>query len=240
MSNRIDNEFGINIHGDTIGEAWLGMVQAITESGAICYDEGRQRIALNNVRIRSNNQNFPDALIEQYCNGSQLKAMLDLMFEIDEMTDIDVVPSFSPGAKSYRHRIKEGKMVEFVIERLSLIPESKKAVIVFPTYEDYAAVMQNHLDDYLPCLVSIQFRLLPEGDGYKLHSTFYSRSMDAWQKGHGNMLSIAMLSDYVGREISKRIGKTITLGPLDGLICDVHIYNEKYEEARECIAGISR
>lgn len=73
-------------------------------------------------------------------------------------------------------------MIEFVIERLSLIPESKKAVVVFPTYEDYAAVMRNHRDDYLPCLVSIQFRLLPDGKDYVFHTTFYSRSMDAWQK----------------------------------------------------------
>lgn len=232
-STKITNEFGVQIIGDTIGDVWTGMSKAILESGEVCYDEGRQRIALSNVRIKSLKQNYPDEIIERHCDDYQLKVMLDLMFEIDEMQDIDVVQSFSPGAKSYRHRIKEGRMVEFVIERLSLIPESKKAVIVFPTYEDYEAVMNNHLDDYLPCLVSIQFRLLPKGDGYVLHTTFYSRSMDAWQKGHGNMLSIAMLSDYIRKEISGRIGKNIEIGPLDGLICDVHIYQEKYDEARE-------
>ncbi|EFD14181.1 predicted protein, partial [Mycobacterium tuberculosis T46] len=89
--------------------------------------------------------------------------------------------------KATHRRIKEGRMIEFVIERLSLIPESKKAVVVFPTYEDYAAVMRNHRDDYLPCLVSIQFRLLPDGKDYVFHTTFYSRSMAAWQKGHGNL-----------------------------------------------------
>ncbi|MET2931742.1 hypothetical protein ABXU93_17685, partial [Mycobacterium tuberculosis] len=145
---------------------------------------------------------------------------------------------FSRGAKSYHRRIKEGRMIEFVIERLSLIPESKKAVVVFPTYEDYAAVMRNHRDDYLPCLVSIQFRLLPDGKDYVFHTTFYSRSMDAWQKGHGNLLSIAKLSDWVRENVSARIGRKIMLGPLDGMICDVHIYKETYAEACKRLANL--
>lgn len=238
MSTRVVNEFGIQVHGATIGDVWVGLVKAILDSGTVCYDEKRERIALSNVRVKSLTQKYPDAIIEEHCNGHQLKAMLDFMFEIDVMQDIDVVPSFSPGAKSYCHRIKEGRMVEFVIERLSLIPESKKAVIVFPTYEDYTAVMHNHRDDYLPCLVSIQFRLMPAGNDYVLQTTFYSRSMDAWQKGHGNLLSIGRLSEYVRGQISSRIGRKITLGPLDGLICDVHIYNEKYDEARERMARL--
>jgi thymidylate synthase len=239
MRYEISNEFGHQVYAPTIGHMWSGLVKAILDCGVKCYDEGRERIAISNVRVKSAAQNYPDPVIESYCNGNQLKAMLDLMFEKDEMLDIDVVQSFSPGAKSYRHRIKEGRMAEFVIERLSRIPESKKAVIVFPTYEDYAAVMQNHEDDYLPCLVSIQFRLLPNNDGYTMHTTFYSRSMDAWQKGHGNFLSIAMLSDQIRKEISKRINRPIDLGPLDGLICDAHIYNEKYEEARIRISNLT-
>ena len=239
MNSKATDDFGIQIYAPTIGVMWASLVKAILDSGKTCYDEGRERIAISNIRVKSGAQNYPDPVIDAHCNGDQLKAMLDLMFELDEMLDVDVVQSFSPGAKSYRHRIKEGRMAEFVIERLSRIPESKKAVIVFPTYEDYIAVMQNHEDDYLPCLVSIQFRLLPKDDGYTMHTTFYSRSMDAWQKGHGNFLSMAMLSDQIRQEISKRIGKPIALGPLDGLICDAHIYNEKYDEARIRISNLS-
>lgn len=233
MSHKHHDDFGIQIYAPTIGQTWAALVQAVLDSGQPCLDEDRQRIAISNVRVKSAAQNYPDPIIDSVCNGEQLSAMLDFMFNRDVMEDIDVVPSFSPGAKSYHHRIKEGKMVEFVIERLSKIPESKKAVIVFPTHEDYAAVMRNHKDDYLPCLVSIQFRLLPKDDGYVMHTTFYSRSMDAWQKGHGNLLSIAMLSDHIRKEISKNTNHNIALGPLDGLICDAHIYQEKYQEAHE-------
>ena len=34
-------------------------------------------------------------------------------------------------------------MVDFVIQRLTKIPGSKKAVMVFPTYEDYEAVLSS-------------------------------------------------------------------------------------------------
>lgn len=152
MSRRIINEFGVQIYGATIGDTWAGLVRAVLDLGSQCFDEDRERIALSNVRIKSSVQNYPDLTIEEHCNSDQLKAMLDFMFNTDTMEDIDVVKSFSRGAKSYHRRIKEGRMIEFVIERLSLIPESKKAVVVFPTYEDYAAVMRNHRDDYLPAL----------------------------------------------------------------------------------------
>jgi thymidylate synthase len=237
MSIRICEEFGTHVYGPTIGVVWANLVKVVLDANQKSHDEDRERIAVSNVRVKSMMQNFPDATIESLCDAEQLKDMLGFMFEYERMRDIDVVQSFSPGAKSYCYRIKEGRMVEFVIERLSLIPESKKAVIVFPTYEDYAAVMENHKDDYLPCLVSIQFRLLPKGNGYAMHTTFYSRSMDVWQKGHGNLLAIAMLSDHVAKEIGKRIGKTIELGPLDGLICDAHIYGEKYDEANTRISS---
>ncbi len=231
MNSRTRDEFGPHIFARTIGEMWAALVKEVLHSGHKCYDEGRARIAINNVRVTSATQNYPDPLIDEHCNEYQVETMLDLVFEKDEMLDVDVVPSFSPGAKSYCYRIKEGRMIEFVVERLSRIPESKKAVIVFPTYEDYAAVLENHENGYLPCIVSIQFRLLPSDDGYVMHSTFYSRSMDPWQKGHGNLLAIAMLSDQVRKEIAGRIDNPIELGPLDGLICDAHIYMESYEAA---------
>jgi thymidylate synthase len=239
MGHEYSEHFGHQIYGETIGLMWARLVNAILASGKKSFDEGRERIALSNVRVKSAVQNYPDTIIEKHSNATQLKAMLDFMFSRDVMEDIDVVHSFSPGAKSYRQRIKDGKMVEFVIERLSLIPESKKAVIVFPTYDDYAAVMRNHRDDYLPCLVSIQFRLIPEDDSYVLNTNFYSRSMDVWQKGHGNFLSMAVLSDHICREISARIGKDIRLGPIDGMICDVHIYHEKYAEAQTHMARLN-
>ncbi|MGE4251903.1 MAG: thymidylate synthase [Parvibaculaceae bacterium] len=240
MSSEHSEKFGYQIYGKTIGEMWIALVETVLSHGEKCFDEGRERLAVPNLRVKSSAQNFPDKIIEKHANGAQLKAMIDFMFDRDVIEDVDVVKSFRAGAKSYSQRIKDGQMVDFVIERLSLIPESKKAVIVFPTYDDYAAVRRNHRDDYLPCIVSIQFRLKPQADGYILNTTFYSRSMDTWQKGHGNFLSIAMLSHHIAQEISARLHKKIAIGSLDGMIADGHIYQEKYEEASTHVKNYRR
>jgi len=162
--------------------------------------------------------------------------MLELTFDREDMFDVDIIPSFSPREnKSYYHRIKEGRMIEFVVARLSEIPESKKAVIVFPTWSDYAAVLESPDDDYLPCIVSIQFRMQPTKQGWVLDTIFNARSMDAFQKSYANLWVIAKLSDIVAKKISKNRGEKISLGCLDGVITDAHIYRETFDSAKDTV-----
>ncbi len=235
MKVYLDN-FGYQVHGETIGEMWLSLVDAVISHGTHSLDEDRDRIALQNIRVRSSQQNFDDPIIAKYGKKENVDAIINLTFQEAKMTDIDIKPSFSPGAKSYFQRIVEGRMVEFVIKRLSMIPESKKAVIVFPTYEDYEAVLKTPKDDYLPCIVSIQFRLMPvENGAYVLDTTFYARSLDIFQKGYGNFVAITLLSKNIAQEISKNLGVPVTLGFLDGLIADAHVYGELTTKAEETL-----
>lgn len=222
--------FGATIYGPSLGAAWLDLVRCIVTEGTVSYDESRKRIALPNVRIKAATQLIPDPIITKYADSASIQAIVDLTFHEHKMYDIDVVPSFSPGAKSYYHRIKEGRMLEFVVKRLSLIPESKKAIIVFPTYSDYEAVLANPWDDYLPCIVSVQFRLEEQEERFVLNTTFYARSIDAFQKANGNMVALAMLSETVASQL--RVGKPVILGFLDGLIADAHIYEETIAQAQ--------
>lgn len=43
--------FGYHISTKTIGEAWHELFSAILEHGATEYDEGRERLALQMVRV---------------------------------------------------------------------------------------------------------------------------------------------------------------------------------------------
>ncbi len=223
------------IHEDTLGQAWVSLVRAVLKNGQIAFDEKRKRQALFDVRVRSETQDIPDAIIENYGDKKNLKRVLAMTFSENTMVDIDVIPSFKTGAKSYSQRIQEGKMLLFVVERLSAIPESKKAVMVFPTYEDYKQVLANPKDDYLPCIVAIQFRLLHQNRGWRLVTNFYARSLDVCQKGHGNLWAMAALSEKVAREVSKNIKQPITVGHLDGFIADAHIYGETLVDARKTV-----
>lgn len=227
--------FGFHVYGETLGDAWLDLVAAILHHGDESLDEGRKRISLQNVRIKTKSQVTPDKLITKYGDKKNIKALLDLTFNHDEMYDFDVVQSFPPGAASYYKRIKDGNMLHFVVERLGRYPESKKAVIVFPNNKDYKAVLEAPTADYLPCIVSIQFRLLEVGNGFIMNTIFNARSIDAFQKANGNFVAMGMLSNIVAKRLTKKLGKPVEVGPLDGMVTDAHIYGECLEDAKELI-----
>ncbi len=233
-----DPNFGIQIHNSSIGAAWLDMTAAILQHGTVSYDEDRKRLAVQNIRLKVIKQVSEDPLFEKYADTQNIEHMKELVFNKAEMFDFDVVPSFSPGAKSYYQRIVEGKMFDFVIKRLSLIPESKKAIMIFPTYEDYTQVLNNQRDDYLPCLIAYQTRLLEKENYYIQNNVFFMRSWDAFQKAPGNLTTMVMLSEKIAKKLTKILGKEIRLGCLDGLITDAHIYEETLGNARKTIEEV--
>lgn len=230
--------FGYSVLNGSIGSSWMDSVDSVLQNGVTSFDEGRMRLCLQSFRIKINTHDYTDdGLILKYGNQKNIQNIFDLTFKLPVMTDIDVNPSFDDGAKSYHARIKEGKMLEFASKRLITIPESKKAVIVFPTYEDYTAVLENPWNDYLPCIVSVQFRMVPNGGSgsYKLNTIFYARSMDIYQKGLGNIIAIARMSEIVADNIRKETGRNIVLGFIEGFVTDIHIYNESVDEAKKMI-----
>ncbi len=228
--------FGIHIHNETVGKAWIDLVRAMVETGEQSPDEKRNRLALQRTRIKIDNPVFPDPVLEKYGDKEKLDGIVYLTLEGgEEMYDFDVVPSFTPGPQSYYSRIKEGRMYKYVIDRLSKIPESKKAIMSFITWKDYELVMADHYDDYLPCLCTIQFRLVRNDKGWDMHVIWYARSLDGFQKGNGNMLAISLLGEKVAKELSEKLGVPITFKDMDGFIADVHLYGECIEQAKEML-----
>ncbi len=224
-----------DIHAPTIGRAWIRLVEAILRHGQITKDEGRRRKSIGHVHLHIDQQNWPDADLQQFSSINNMQLMVDFTFRRRRLYDIDVVKSFTSHAKSYHQRIVEGKMLEFVVNRLARIPESKKAVMVFPTYDDYQAVLKHPQNDYLPCIVAVQFRLRGRGRTKTLDTIFFSRSMDVFQKGHGNLASMVLLSRLLAQTLGRRKGWKIRLGRLEGLINDAHIYRESWVEARKTV-----
>ena len=125
MIERIEN-VGYAVYGETLGEMWLQMVETILMNGSFELDENRGRFAVKNLRFASGTTDINDKLIEKYGDQEKISAMKRVVFESDTMTDFDITPSFRNGAKSYKKRLEEGKMIDFVVNRLAKIPESKK------------------------------------------------------------------------------------------------------------------
>ena len=226
--------FGHHVSGKTIGETWLALVQAVLEHGDVTFDEKRERRSIQNVVYQIESFNLPDVLLDRFANKKNIEALKHLTFEGEKMFDFDVRPSFSPGARSYHARIKESRMLDYVIKRLSAIPESKKAVMSFIHWDDYKAVLDTPYDDYLPCHVTIQFRLVPDGAGWKLNVISHFRSIDAFQKSCGDFVVTAMLAEKVRDALRPKLG-SVEFGAMMGVITDAHVYAECYDDAAEVI-----
>lgn len=228
--------FGHHVWGRDIGSTWLSLVNAVLDHGDITYDEKRQRMSLQNVVFQIEKFTLPDKILEKYAKKKNIDALIYLTFEGDKMYDFDVQPSFSPGARSYHARITEGRMIEYVVKRLSAIPESKKAVMSFVHWDDYKSILDTPYDDYLPCHTSIQFRIIEENKKYVLNVITHFRSIDAYQKSCGDFVVTAMLAEKVKNELCKTLKYPIVFGSMMGIITDAHIYNECYSEARKVMS----
>ena len=211
------------------------MVETVIKNGSFELDENRGRFAVRNLRFASETTDVNDSLIEKYGDQSKIDAMKRVVFESDVMVDFDITPSFRTGAKSYKKRLEEGNMVEFVVNRLAKIPESKKAVMVFPTYEDYEAVTNSPWNDYLPCIVALQFRIAKRQGKHFLDLTLFMRSWDGFQKGAGDLIVVSMIADIVRKQLQDRLNIEISPGRIDGLVTDVHIYENTYENAQQVV-----
>ena len=128
-------------------------------------------------------------------------------------------------------------MLNFVIKRLSEIPESKKAIMTFIRQEDYKRTLNKPKDDYLPCITTVQFRLLKikDGKGWHMNTIFNARSIDAYQKANGNLVAISLLSKKVAEELRENLQVPIWVGSIDGIITDSHIYKETIDEAKSML-----
>jgi thymidylate synthase len=231
MITKVEN-VGYSVYGETLGELWLDMVETILKNGQFELDENRGRFAVRNLRFTAGVANPDDELIKKYGDKAKIDAMKAVVFDSDTMKDFDITPSFRNGAKSYKKRLEEGKMMEFVIERLAKIPESKKAVMVFPTYEDYIAVLNSPWNDYLPCITALQFRVNQRLGKNYLDLTLFMHSWDGFQKGAGDLTVVSMLGSKVRKALEKKLSIKIETGRLDGLVTDVHIYENTYEAAQ--------
>ena len=206
-----------------------------------CFDEGRLRRAVTNIAFSiawSNGpaevkwENVPTGLV------SQTREMYAFMTQEDSLYDVDKSPSFVTPTLSYCGRLKKNGGLQFVVERLTKYPESKKAVITFPLAEDYSRVLASPDDDYLPCLLAVQFRLHSGPKNRRLVATIIWRSLDAWQKMLGNVFGVISWSESIRKALSVSLHEEIVIREIDGFISDAHVYEDCFVDSSSYL-GVS-
>ena len=121
-------DVGYVVHGNTIGQTWLGIVETILKNGRFELDENRGRFAVRNLRFSSSTTDVDDDLIERYGDKDKIDAMKRVVFESDEMVDFDITPSFRNGAKSYKKRLEEGKIIDHFRSLHTLMKKEMKNI----------------------------------------------------------------------------------------------------------------
>lgn len=233
-----DKNLGYSVYGENIWIAWIQWIKCILENWENEADEKRNRLSLQNFRLKSLTMNSNDSIFEKYWNKKNIEIMKNLVFNDDLMIDCDITPSFTCKTKSYKVRIFEKDLLNYIVERLKLIPESKKAIMVFPDINDYNQVRNNPFNDYFPCITSIQFRLRPiKNRIQKLNTIVFMRSWNIDQKWPWDLIIYSILCELICEKLNLENQWNIKIVPweLDVFITDVHIYENTIENAKNTL-----
>lgn len=104
--------------------------------------------------------------------------------------------------------------------------------MVFPVMKTMRMWYNSPFNDYLPCIVSLQFRLHRVKNGeYTINTHFFMRSQDAFQKNISDLVVFADIASVVARKLEKTLGVPIKTGVMDGYITDAHVYKNTYDQA---------
>jgi len=113
--------------------------------------------------------------------------------------------------------------INFVIEKLSKIPYSRRAQAV-----TWKCWLDPKFDDP-PCLQRMWFRMFKD----KLQLNVHLRSNDAFKAAFMNMFAFTELQKLVAEKISQRTGKKIRVGKYVHIADSYHIYGSDYNQFKQ-------
>jgi thymidylate synthase len=223
-----------SIYGRTIGEAWLKTLAMIWYEGIDWFDGDRKMKEIIGLRLTIEEPCVYDEIIEKYGNKANIEEFQKAFFTPTLLIrDVDVRKNFEPWqAFTYWPRLHclGIDQVDKIIQRLSSMPESKRAVIsvILPALDWHM--------DYMPCIDIMHFLLRPKGDNLALNQFVYARGLDFGQKAYANLVVLARLQGEIKEAIEQKRGERIQMGNLDVFIGSAHIYEESYDYVLKILA----
>lgn len=208
----------IEIHTETIGEAWLAIARRILADGAPSRYDDLAVLEVPRVAITVDAPRASDPIIDRFADPARL-AWMHANF-----TDHALVAELGD-ARSYASRLFDygaagRNQIDWLVERLTADPTSRSATIT--TFEPLLDTT------YIPCVSLLDFWLR---DGV-LEQVVYAHSIDFGAKGYGNLVELAWLQEH----IAGRLG--VPVGRLDFLVKSAHVYETEFEYMNTVLAPV--
>ena len=117
--------------------------------------------------------------------------------------------------------------IRYIIDKLARSPHSRRAqgITWMPTADPAT--------DDPPCLQRVWCRLLPTEEGHALNMNSHWRSRDAYKAAFMNIYALTDLQRWLAEEISKRMGKKVSVGRYVDISDSYHIYGAYFQEFNE-------
>jgi thymidylate synthase len=176
------------IKADSLGHAWLkSMAIVLSRGDQHIPDEVDTLSEVRNLYVEIKSVNQEDPILQEYAD----KDRIALMKEKYQSCDIIANYRISYGKLLYDNQ--GVNQIEWVINKLSVKPETKSATIG----------LHHPGDDILSCVSLIDFKLR---DG-NLSMTAVYRSQNIYASQPGNVLSLRDVQQYVASKLGANIGE---------------------------------
>jgi thymidylate synthase len=123
--------------------------------------------------------------------------------------------------------------INSVMKKLEGEPLSKSAQATTwdPRWDHNDKQMGEVWDDYhSPCLQRLWFRLVPDGEGYRMNLNTHWRSRDHFKAVPQNIYAVTeVFQKQVGGELEKRLDVPVSLGRYVDVSDSLHLYGHYYD-----------
>lgn len=207
---------------DTIGKAWIKMLQEIVDNGNKTFYNGNQEKPIQEIvgtSLTIKNIIMPDTIIDKYMIKEEYEWMENNFTKLGTVRELHDANSYASRLYNY---MNQKNQIKWVIEKLKERRNTCSATIT--TFEPLTD------EKYIPCVSMIDFYVEEE----KLNMYIYCRSLDFGSKAYVNLVMLYKILKQVADAIE------IEVGNMNLTVKSAHIYDKDREKIEKILEDINK
>lgn len=226
----------MKVEGETLPEAWEKAVLATWRDGLDIkteYDKPEDPPSKDSTMIMVVNDPMKEPRIHRAFPGGLEDLEVYRQEVVSGIHDHWIKPEEGKWTYTYHQRLaafpSEGSgtidQLGYMVEKLSSAPHTRRAQGI--TWDPRT----DPVTDDPPCLQRIWCRLVKSDDGgYSLNMNTHWRSRDAYKASFMNIFAMTDLQRIMAGQISKNIGKKVSVGRYVDISDSFHIYGSYFDD----------